>query len=140
MKIKLNTTHIESGEEYVNDGKEDNIYYDKPLDNKELVLPSNKEYILKIDYPLSTSAKFKVKSGKKGITRGKLVSLIRKYYQLVYDIEDSPKKITPARIKNLVDKTMIDERFGIWGHDIGDLMLVNAEVSEKNVITLGVDS
>ena len=140
MKIKLNRTHIDSGEEYVNNGMEDNSYYDKPLNNKEVVLPPNKEYILKIDYPLSTPAKFKVSSGKNGITRGKLVALIRKYYQKVYEIEDSSTKIKPKMIPNMLNRDFTDGKFGIWGHVIGDLVLVDAEISKEGVITLGVDS
>ena len=121
MIIKFNVTHIESGEEYLD-------YLDKKFDNKEIVLSPNTNYILNIDYPLSTPAKFKIKSGKKGISRNKLVSLIRKYYQKVYDIED--KSI----------KTKAGGTFGIWGHDMGDLVLVDGSVSNKNVINLGVDS
>jgi hypothetical protein len=140
MKIKFNMTQIDDGSEYVNDGTEDDSYYDRPLNNKEIVLPPNQEYILKIDYPLSAPAKFKVKSGEKGITRGKLVSLVRKYYQKVYEIEDSSTGVKPGKAFPLLNRNFTDGKFGIWGHVIGDLVLVDAEVSKKNVISLGVDS
>lgn len=40
----------------------------------------------------------------------------------------------------MLNRNFIDGKFGIWGHDIGDLVLVDASVSKKNVISLGVDS
>ncbi len=137
MKIKLNSTHIQSGEEYTSDMDE---VYDKPLNNKELILPPNKEYTLVIDYPLSTPAKRTFKSGKNGLSRGKFVSIVRSFYKKVYDIEDGTTKIKPAYIKNMFNRNSTDGAFGIWEHDIGDLVLVNASLSKKNVISLGVDS
>lgn len=133
MKIQLNITHIESGEEY-------NEYAKKIYDNDQVVLPRNKEYVLEIDYPLHTTAKFEIKSGTKGISRGKLVSIVRKYYKKVYEIEDSTTKVKPSHIPNMLNRNFTDGKFGIWGHDIGDLVLVDASVSKNNVITLGVDS
>jgi hypothetical protein len=31
-------------------------------------------------------------------------------------------------------------KYGIWGHSIGDLVLIDADVDAKGNITLGVDS
>ena len=133
MKIQLNSTHIESGVEY-------NEYAKKIYDNKQIVLPRNKEYVLKIDYPLQTPAKFEIKSGTKGISRGRLVSLIRKYYQKVYDIEDRTTKVKARNIPGMLNRDFTNGKFGIWGHNIGDLVLCEASVSKNNVITLSVDS
>lgn len=135
MKIKLNTTHIKSGKEYIYED-------DEVFNNKELVLPPNQEYTLVIDYPLSTPAKLVIKSGEKGLTRGKFVSLVRKYYQKVYDEEDKSTKVpvTVGKRGPAYNRDRTDGKYGIWGHLIGDLVLVDAEVNKKNVIRLGVDS
>jgi len=132
MKIKFNVTHIDSGEEY--------IYEDtKVLDNKEVVLNPNKTYILHISYPLSTTAKFTLNTGKNGITRGGLVKKICDLYKKIYEIEDNTSDVEPVNIPGMLNRITTDGKFGIWGHHIGDLVLVNATVS-KEKITLGVDS
>lgn len=135
MKIKFNATHIESGEEYIYPEEGD-----VKLDPKEIVLEPDTYYMLVISYPLSTPAKFKINSGKRGISRGKLVSLICKYYHKIYEIEDGSTKIKPSKIPGMYNRNITDGKFGIWGHDIGDLILVDGEVSNNHMITLGVDS
>lgn len=130
MTIKLNATHIESGTEYLDD---------KVFDNKEIVLPSEKEYTLIIDYPLKNAAKFKIKTGKRGFTRSKLVATVIKYYKKVYQIEDSTSNILPGKIPGMLNRNITNGMFGIWGHDIGDLILVDCLVS-RGKIYLGVDS
>lgn len=140
MNIKFNATHIKSGEEYNYNEETENFDGKPEFDNNQVVLPPNKEYILVISYPLTNEAKFKIKSNKNGLTRTKLVSIIRKNYQKVYDIENGTTKIKPSHLKQMFNRNSTDGTFGIWGHDIGDLVLVDASVSTKNVIRLGVDS
>lgn len=139
-------THIEFGDEYDyenwGDGWEKEIAEAKRLkknENKVVLIP-NQEFTLKIDYPLSTPAKFKFKSGKKGITTKQLIKKIREFYKKVYDEEDSSANSGTGHIPGMLNRDFSDGKYGIWGHDIGDLVLVEAKVSNKNVITLGVDS
>ena len=133
MNIKFIATHIESGEKYPyeNDGK---------INYKDIVLPPNQQFVLKIDYPLTESAIFKFNSSPKGTTRHQLSEKIRKCYKKVYEDEDKSVGHKTSNIKGMFNRDFSDGKYGIWGHDIGDLVLVDADVSKKNVITLGVDS
>ncbi len=96
----------------------------KACDPKEIVLPPNREYLLKITYPVSKPYTAKIRTGKKGLTRLQLADKVCKHYRKMYD-EDG--------------KTSTG-KYGVWGHDITDLVLVDADVSSNGVITLGVDS
>jgi len=94
----------------------------KKCDPDEIVLLPNKEYTLIIDYSVRYQYKSKIKTGKRGITRLKLADKICKHYDKMYRENDRSGK------------------YGIYGHDINDLILVSATVDEKNNIRLGVDS
>jgi hypothetical protein len=133
MKINFNATQIESGDEYNYEG-------DKIENNKEMVLKPNQEYTLVISYPLHNPAKFTFYTHFQGMTRAKLVALIRKYYKKVYAEEDKSVGKKTDCIPGMFNRDTSNGKYGIWGHHIGDLVLVNAKVSKKNVITLGVDS
>lgn len=83
-------------------------------------LPPNKTYTLIIGYPLNNPAKIEVKTGKTGMGVANLLAKIGESYRNVYDNA---------------------ERFGIWGHDIDDLILSGVNVNHKTkMITLDVDS
>lgn len=96
----------------------------KECNPKEVVLAPNKTFTLVIDYPTSTPYKAKIKTGKKGLSRIKLTEVICKHYRKMYAEEDESS----------------DSKYGIWGHSIGDLVLVDADIDAKGNITLGVDS
>lgn len=111
------------------------------LDPKEVVLAPDKEFILKITYPLTIPCEVKMKTGKKGITRLALVKKVITTYRKIYEVEDSTTNEKPGYIPGMCNRNRTDGKFGIWGHDIGDLMLCSAHLdSKKNIITLGVDS
>ena len=112
----------------------------KACDPKEVVLPPNKEYILVISYPVSTNYKAKLKTGKKGMTRLQLASQICKHYRKMYAEEDSSAGGDPGHIPGMLNRAQSEGKYGIWGHDIGDLVLCDADVDAKGNITLGVDS
>jgi hypothetical protein len=83
-------------------------------------LPANQTYSLIIDYPLDMPANFPIKTGKTGMTIVGLLAKIGEGYRKVYENAT---------------------RFGIWGHSIDDLCIVEIKVDHKTKrITLGVDS
>ena len=83
-------------------------------------LPPNETYELLINYPLTTSLKYPIETGKEGMGLAPLFREIGKAYQKAYDDSDE---------------------YGIWGHDMGDLILASISVDHnKKIITLGVDS
>ncbi len=91
----------------------------KKCDPEKVVLPPNGEYTLIIDYPVNTPYTAKFKTGKMGMTRIKFAETVCEHYRKMYAEGD---------------------KYGIWGHDIGDLILIDAELRKSGNITLGVDS
>ena len=90
---------------------------DYDLDDKNVVvLEPNMTYILKIDYPLNHSIKYKVGS-KKGMTLSQLIDEIQNLYERTYN--EQPKNI--------------------WGHSLEQLVLEQINIEEQT-ITLSVGS
>lgn len=90
----------------------------------EIVIPETKLVVI-IDYPLTTSYKFELIS-KEGFTRAQLIDEIsRRYYQL-YDEEERTATVKTIPIKDrkkIYNRNQTNGKYGIWGHDIGDLVL-----------------
>jgi len=83
-------------------------------------LKPNTTYTLVIDYPLSRPAEFKIKSGKSGVDLSNLINkIVDRYYKIYKD----------------------EEKYGIWGHCLGDLRLEHIIVDHaKKTIELWVGS
>ncbi len=108
---------------------------------KEVVLPPNEEYTLKITYPVSNPYKTTLKTGKRGLTRLQLVDKICKHYRKMYNEEDSTSGGDPGHIPGMLNRMPSEGKYGIWGHDISDLVLCSATVDPKSgTINLSVDS
>lgn len=93
-------------------------------------LPANQTFELKIDYPLSHPAYYKIRTGKKGMGLARLLVAIGKAYQKTYEVEDA---------------TMTSEeeggRYGIYGHAMEDLSIEGISVDyKKKTIRLDVGS
>ena len=154
MKIKIGAVQIATWEPSSKRMFSFNYYYDKnddfhgsdeerevkECDPDEVVLPPNKEYTLVIDYPTSVPYKAKIKTGKRGITRLKLADKICKHYGKMYREEDKTAGGDPGHISGMMNRNQSGGKYGIWGHDIGDLVLVDAVVYKNGNIHLGVDS
>lgn len=112
----------------------------KECNPKEVVLSADTEYTLIIDYPVFKPYKATIKTGKRGMTRVKLASEICTHYKKMYREEDKSAGGHPGRIKGMVNRALSNGTYGIWGHDLGDLVLCNVKIDDKNNITLGVDS
>jgi len=87
---------------------------------KEIVIKS-KKITIQVTYPLSTEYEFVMESDN-GFSREELYKGVFDAYQEVYKDADT------------------ENSYGIWGHSIGDLVLVNMTEIKKNVFGLGVDS
>jgi hypothetical protein len=100
-------------------------------EDKELLPPS--EIVIAspiinivIDYPVTNSAEYKHENPG-GFTRKLLAELIAGDYQLMYDEEEKTTVIQPGTLAPfLINRNQTDGRYGIWGHDIGDLILHTA--------------
>lgn len=112
----------------------------KECSPNEVVLAPEQEYTLVIDYPTSNPYKAKLKTGKKGMTRIQLADKICKHYRKMYAEEDETSGGDPGHITGMLNRNTSEGKYGIWGHDIGDLLLCSAYVHANGKITLGVDS
>jgi hypothetical protein len=144
-EIALGSINIENwklGDPLYDDWMKDDPDYQFEVNLKEgeIILPGNEKYTLVIDYPLSKPFKNKFKTPTEGISRKDLIKIIVNCYHYVYDIEDRTSKIMSGHIENLYNRNETEGKYGIWGHDIGDLVLHTIWVDKNNVIELGVDS
>ena len=117
------------------------------LIDADKVVITNSEITLIIDYPLNKPAEIVLKSPGKGFTKKQLVLEISKKYHEIYEAEESSAKtktIPVEKRKGLINRNETDGKYGIWGHDIGDLDLSSIEVYKTqngNIqIILGIES
>jgi len=87
---------------------------------RDISIPPNQTYELKIDYPLSIVATCPIKTGANGLHTAGIISKIAKFYRKIYDNE---------------------EKFGIWGHCMEDLTLGHIRIDhKKKEVTISVGS
>lgn len=112
----------------------------------EIVIPEN-EVTLIIDYPLNNPVSFILKTTEKGFSRKILIAEINKKYLDLYEVEENTAKtktIPKEERDRLINRNQTDGKYGIWGHDLGDLDLSSVEVYKdkagKITIVLGIES
>ena len=129
------------------------ISIEKPEDEINRLIDADKvvitysEITIIIDYPLNKPAEFILKSSEKGFTKKQLVLEISKKYHEIYTAEESSAKTKTIPLEKrvgIINRNETDGKYGIWGHDIGDLDLSSVEVykteSGQIQILLGVES
>lgn len=110
---------------------------DSPPD--EVILLPNQEYELKISYPLTYPFITKLKSNVKGLTRRDVVNFVVKCYKQIYKKEDERTNVKVGKIPGMYNRNRTDGKYGIWGHDLSDLILCSLQIN-GNKLTVGVDS
>jgi hypothetical protein len=108
----------------------------------ELVIINNKVTVI-IDYPLTKEFRFKLSSDT-GFTRERLVKEISQAYYKLYEEEENSAtiKTIPADKRTMVyNRNQTNGKYGIWGHDIADLVLANILVykSPNGEVLLSLD-
>jgi len=98
----------------------DDDYPGNVLNGSDLI-SQRKSIEVTFDYPLGSAPTFVLKrrAGAKGITRRVFAAFVQRTYRKIYANE---------------------ERYGIWGHDIGDLALEGAQESKPGQFKLLVGS
>ena len=115
-------------------------YEDKPdIDPKEIILEPNSEFTLCITYPLSRDFTTKISTKEGGMTRESFVALVVLCYKQIYKDEDKTSEIDASHIPGMYNRVTTDGVYGIWGHDLSDLILHTLHVRGKK-LTLGIDS
>ncbi|TXD81899.1 hypothetical protein ESY86_18335 [Subsaximicrobium wynnwilliamsii] len=99
-------------------------------DRDEIVISENK-VVFVIEYPLTKPAEINIDAKTNlGFTRAELVSAVSAAYHRIYkeELETSIIKTIPVEEREgTVNRNETNGSYGIWGHDIGDLVLVAVE-------------
>ena len=95
-------------------------------DTEALVLPC-REVIVVVDYPLKREFEFPLSADRpEGFTRAGIAAGIAALYQRIY-AEEEASTTTPVVPKDqrqgLINRNGTNGKYGIWGHDLGDLGL-----------------
>ena len=118
------------------------------LEGKEDIVLKANNAVLLIDYPLNKPTEIEIKSdGTSGFTRKGLCIKISRAYKRSYEEEEvsaQTKTISESERKTLRNRNETDGKYGIWGHDIGDLVMPAAVIrktdKEKIIIELFIES
>jgi hypothetical protein len=103
----------------------------------DIVAPGT--FRLTITYPLKRNAIITVNETGP-ITRAQFAKIIFDAYARIYREEDESTATPAAHIPNMLNRNQTDGKYGIWGHDIGDLVLVAAYKHDDGTYHLNVDS
>lgn len=112
----------------------------------DISLYPNTTYLLTINYPLKNPAVIKIKADNEGMGTNTLIRRICKEYQKIYDKEDKfirENKVKVPKNKILDNRLAPEEEtpYGIWGHDIEDLVIEGIMVDhDKKTIKIDVGS
>jgi hypothetical protein len=107
-----------------------------------------KDSVIKIiiDYPLTNQYEFSL-TAPKGFTRQLLLLEISSNYYKLYDEEEKTatvKTIPIAKRTTMYNRNQTNGKYGIWGHDIADLVLAEILVYKTTggqiVLTLNIES
>jgi hypothetical protein len=105
---------------------------DKP---DEIVIPFEHATLV-IDYPLSAPASVPITAPLQlGFTRAALVKLICEEYGHVYDAEEGTAGTKTIPVEERGDRrsrNRTDGAYGIWGHDLADLVLTAARWARQS--------
>jgi hypothetical protein len=114
--------------------------------NKEEVVISENKVTLIIDYPLTNEFRAYINSTN-GFTRERLINEISKSYFMLYEEEEKTATIKTVPVKErkgLYNRNETNGKYGIWGHDISDLVLSEIVVYEATdgqiILTLNIES
>ena len=126
ITFELKTSNIKDYE----DGKIPWVRIDSPqleldslIGKDEVVLEASTVTIV-LDYPLTFPHYFTI-AADKGFTRAELLKAISDEYQRIYREEESTAttKTVPLEHRKVYNRNETNGKYGIWGHDIGDLAL-----------------
>ncbi len=116
------------------------------LHNKDEIVLNNSSVEILIDYPLNKEYKFTITS-EKGFTREQLLHAISKQYYILYEEEENSATVKTVPLEKrttMYNRNETDGKYGIWGHDIADLVLSSILVYRSNngktILALQIES
>lgn len=87
-----------------------------------------------IDYPLTNQYEFSLTS-QSGFTRSLLLTEISKHYYKLYEEEEKTatiKTIPMEKRTKMYNRNHTNGKYGVWGHDIADLVLAEISLYKKS--------
>lgn len=113
------------------------------VDGDQFVI-SDTSIKIKFSYPLNGDYHFDFHSDV-GFTRRALVEAIVKTYVRIYAEEEKTIRDTPVipldQRRVIANRNATDGKYGIWGHDIGDLVIEGIEYDTRaKVVSLSIGS
>ncbi|WP_342644762.1 hypothetical protein [Mucilaginibacter sp. CSA2-8R] len=118
----------------------------KKLSGKNETVITQDTITLLIDYPLTRETRLKVNS-QDGFTRAELFQTISQAYYRLFDEEEASatvKTIPAAQRTAVYNRNQTNGKYGIWGHDIADLILMAADVYQtpqgEIILSLNIES
>jgi len=129
---RCNTIHIESGREYPGE------YLSTK--NKKKIIPQE-EIQIEFSYPIQNPAVFSFKN-KNGFTLKEFWKAVNTGYLVIYSDEDETAPVKEVDIDRgmLYNRPKTEGKYGVWGHDLGDLILTGFEEVKPGVFHLDVES
>jgi len=117
----------------------------KLVDASKVIIPEN-EVVIVIGYPLKKEYRFNVES-KNGFSKEQILRYISSAYLKIYGEEERSATIKTIPIENRgtsLNRNQTDGVYGIWGHDITDLVLGEALVYKSDdgmiILKLSIES
>jgi hypothetical protein len=112
------------------------------IDKDKIVINQSSIKII-IDYPLTNQCEFSLESAE-GFSRVQLLSEISKQYYKIYNEEEESATIKTVPIDKrttMYNRNQTNGKYGIWGHDIADLVLSEISVykASNRQITLSLN-
>jgi len=105
----------------------------------EIVIPMQNIRVL-YNYPLSNPVIYPFKADTpQGFTRAHLARKVADGYKRIFDEEEAAVG-NPGHLAGMSNRASSSGLHGIWGHDLGNLMLHTVVQKEDDLFELGVDS
>lgn len=147
MGVKISTVHFEVRQE--NGELFGGIRLDSPENEIRGLRQPNEEVIpyqrviLFVEYPLNKPVFVELTGPARGFTRIEIVLAINKAYRRIYEEEEETARIKtlPMAQRKIENRNTTDGKYGIWGHDLSDLVLNSIDLyrGAKGEIFLDLD-
>jgi hypothetical protein len=136
--VSFEDIHIESGKMWDNRGPYGKWKHMPSNFGREIM---ERSVILKfvIDYPL-TNPKRVVMHRAGGWTVNQFIDTVIKSYKKVYHDENKAIGGDPGHIPGMLNRVRSAGPYGIWGHDLGDLILTGAYKGLNGIWRLDINS
>lgn len=98
---------------------------------------NNENYKVYLTYPFDVIVEVELK---KVNTIASMLWKISQAYKMIYEKEEKTSTIKTEERGILLNRNATNGNYGIWGHDMGDLVFETIQFYDNNIIELGLGS